>query len=82
MILRLSPHLVGELKGIEAVPFDNAFEPASRAWITQDRTIPGHIGDPRVASAVKGETLFDVFSKDVLALMERVIRWNGKDWNG
>ena len=31
------------------------FEPASRGWITQDRSEPGHIGDPRGATAEKGE---------------------------
>jgi len=58
------------------------FEPATRGWITQERTEPGHIGDPGAATAEKGETLFRVFSDDVVAFLERVIAWDGKGWNG
>ncbi len=36
------------------------FEPASQGWITKDRSAAGHIGDPRHATAAKGETLFRV----------------------
>jgi creatinine amidohydrolase len=82
MILRLAPKLVGPLEQLPEVPFGNAFEPATRGWITRDRTAPGHIGHPRLATAEKGETLFRVFSDDVVALLERVLRWDGKDWNG
>ena len=82
MILRLAPHLVGDLGALEPVPFGNSFEPATRAWVTQDRTVPGYIGNPRVATAQKGETLLNGFADDVVALLERVIRWDGKDWNG
>jgi creatinine amidohydrolase len=82
MILRLAPQLVGPLDQLPEVPFGNAFEPATRGWITKDRTAPGHIGNPRVATAEKGETLFHVFTDDIVALLERVLRWNGKDWNG
>ena len=57
-------------------------EAPSRGWITKERTGPGHIGDPRHATAEKGETLFQVFSADVIALLERVIQWDGKSWNG
>ncbi len=82
MMLRIAPHLVGDLSRVEPVPFGNAFEPASRGWITKERTEPGHIGDPRHATAEKGETIFQVFSADVIALLERVIQWDGKSWNG
>lgn len=81
MILRLAPQLVGALSPIEPVPLGNAFEPASRGWITKDRTAPGHIGDPRSATAEKGETLFRVFTDDVVALLDRVVGWDGKSWN-
>ena len=81
MILRLTPKLAGPLASIEPVPLGNAFEPAARGWITKDRTAPGHIGDPRSATAEKGETLFRVFTDDVVALLERVARWDGKSWN-
>ncbi len=80
MILQLAPDLVGNLKQLESVPFGHAFEPASRAWITQDRTSSGHIGDPRAATAEKGEALFRAFADDVVALLERVLSWDGKSW--
>jgi creatinine amidohydrolase len=82
MMLRIRPDLVGDLSQVSPVEFGNAFEPASRGWITKDRTVPGHIGDPRHATAEKGETLFRVFSEDVAKLLERVLRWDGQSWNG
>jgi creatinine amidohydrolase len=82
MILRLSPHLVGDLKPIEPVPFGNPFEPGSRGWITKDRSAPGHIGDPRQASAEKGEILFRLFAGDVVSYLERVAAWDGRSWDG
>jgi creatinine amidohydrolase len=82
MMLRIAPQLVGDLSKVEPVEFGNPFEPAHRAWITKDRTAPGHIGDPRPATAEKGEALFRVFSADVMALLERVIAWDGKSWDG
>ena len=82
MMLRINPHLVGDLTKVEAVEFGSAFEPATRGWITKDRTVAGHIGDPRHATAEKGETLFRVFSDDVVRLLERVIAWDGRGWNG
>lgn len=81
MILRLAPKLVGPLKHLEAVPFGHGFEPASRGWTTKDRTVLGHIGDPRAAKAEKGEVLFRVFTDDVVALLERVVRWDGNSWS-
>jgi creatinine amidohydrolase len=82
MILRIAPHLVGDLSKVEPVEFGKPFEPAHRAWITKDRTAPGHIGDPRNATAEKGETIFKVFSADVVSLLERMIAWDGKAWEG
>jgi creatinine amidohydrolase len=82
MILRLAPQLVGDLSRVEAVPFGAAFEPASRAWITNDRSTPGHIGNPGLASAEKGEVLFRGFSQNLVTFMERVIAWDGKSWDG
>jgi creatinine amidohydrolase len=81
MILRLAPHLVGDFKAALPVEFGEAFEPAARGWITKDRSEPGHIGYPNAASAEKGETLFKVFSDNVIALLEKVIAWDGKSWN-
>lgn len=82
MMLRIAPHLVGDLKTVEPLEFGNPFEPAHRAWITKDRTAAGHIGDPRGATAEKGEILFRTFAVDVVALLERVLRWDGKSWDG
>lgn len=82
MMLRIAPHLVGDLSKVQPIEFGNPFEPASRAWITKDRTEPGHIGDPRGATAEKGELLFSRFAADVIAMLERVICWDGKSWDG
>src|SRR5207248_5973811 len=82
MILRLDPKLSGPLQKIEPVSSGDPFEPAARGWITQDRSTPGHIGDPRSATAEKGEALFRVFADDVVGFLERVVRWDGKSWNG
>lgn len=82
MVLRLAPHLVHKLDQTAPVEFGNPFEPANRGWIMGDRSEPGHIGDPRGATAEKGETIFSVFSEDVVRLLERVIAWDGRSWNG
>jgi creatinine amidohydrolase len=82
MVLRLRPELVGDLAALEPVPFGNPFLPASRGWITKERTTPGHIGDPRHATAEKGEALFRLFTNDVVALLERVLAWDGRSWDG
>ena len=82
MMLRIAPHLVGDFKAAVPVEFGNPFEPATRGWITKDRTVPGHIGEPHLATAEKGEALLQIFTEDTVKLLERVIAWNGKDWNG
>jgi creatinine amidohydrolase len=82
MMLRLDPRLVRDLPAVEPVPFGNPFEPASRGWVTRERSLPGHIGDPRGATAEKGETLFRLFADDVVALLDRVVAWDGRSWDG
>ncbi len=83
MMLRIAPHLVvGDVAKIAEVSFGNAFAPATRAWITKDRTEPGHIGNPALATAEKGETIFRVFTADVAKFLERVLAWDGKSWEG
>jgi creatinine amidohydrolase len=82
MILRLMPQWVGDLKSLQTVEFGNPFEPAARGWITKDRTAPGHIGSPELATPEKGERLFQMFTRDVIGFLERVIRWDGQSWNG
>lgn len=75
MVLKLHPDWVGDYVTAEPVVMDEWCEPAVRGWVTQDRSSRGHIGDPRAASAEKGEFLLDVFSQDVAALLERVRQW-------
>ncbi|MGE3803444.1 MAG: creatininase family protein [Gemmataceae bacterium] len=82
MMLRLAPHLVKDHASVPRVEFGNPFEPATRGWITKERTAPGHIGYPASATADKGEKLFTLFTNDVVALLERMLAWNGKDWSG
>jgi creatinine amidohydrolase len=82
MVLRLAPKLVGPLAEIKPVDPGHGFEPGFRGWITKDRTSEGHLGNPACATAEKGEVLFRAFSEELVALLERVIRWDGKSWNG
>jgi creatinine amidohydrolase len=82
MILRIAPHLVGEIKLLQPVEPDEAFAPAARAWITTDRSAVGHIGHPQLATAEKGEALLARAADGVTAFLERVLAWDGKSWNG
>jgi creatinine amidohydrolase len=43
--------------------------------------VPGHIGFPRHATAEKGEALFETFARAVTALLTRVVRWDGREWD-
>ena len=78
MMLRIRPDLVGNLAEVATVEFGDPFLPASRGWITKDRTVPGHIGAPRGATAEKGETIFRVFAGDVSQLVERRVLGLGR----
>ena len=82
MILRLAPQLAGHHTEAPPVPPGNPFVPAVRGWTTRDRSGPGHIGWPHLATAEKGEHLFHLFSRDVVVLLERVLRWDGVSWEG
>lgn len=82
MILRLAPHLVGDYRSAAPVEPGTAFAPAARGWITRDRSQPGHIGWPHLASPEKGEYLFRLFAADVVSLLERVLCWDGHSWEG
>lgn len=82
MVLRLAPQLVGDLSKVDEVPFGNPFEPASRGWIMGDRSEPGHVGDPRGATAEKGEVLFASFADAAVKMLDRVIAWDGVSWEG
>jgi creatinine amidohydrolase len=82
MMLCLAPHLVGDFRGAAPIESQSLFAPAARGWITRERTEPGHIGQPHLATAEKGETLFRLFADDVAALVDRVCAWDGKSWHG
>jgi creatinine amidohydrolase len=81
MILALAPRLVGDYKNAAAVDPGGPFDPASRAWTTEDRSTAGHIGQPALATAEKGETLLKLFSQDLVNFLKRVIDWNGSRWS-
>jgi creatinine amidohydrolase len=81
MMLRIRPELVSDPASTTDVPFGTGFGPAYRAWTMPDRSEPGHVGDPRSATAEKGEALFRVFAADVTSFLERVIAWDGKAWD-
>lgn len=82
MIMRISPHLVRNDLALEEIPFGNPFLPASRAWITQERSDLGHIGKPHRATAEKGEHLLSSFTADVQSLLVRMRQWDGHSWEG
>jgi creatinine amidohydrolase len=82
MVLHLAPQLVKDHQKVAEVPFGNPFEPASRGWTMPDRSEPGHVGDPSKASAKKGAALFEMFARDTVAMIERIIAWDGASWEG
>ena len=81
MMMRLAPQLVGQISSLPEVPSGNAFDPVARAWTTRDRTEPGYLGNPRAATAEKGEALFAAFADGAVSLLERVRAWDGRSWN-
>ena len=80
MILAIKPELVGDYRRAENIDQAGAFDPAHRAWITKDRSAVGHLGNPTVATAAKGETLLKLFTADVVNLLKRVA--DGQDRRG
>jgi creatinine amidohydrolase len=63
---------VGDYKAAKPVQQGMAFAPAAQGWITRERTTPGHIGSPHLATAEKGEHLFRAFAQGVVSFLERV----------
>ena len=57
-----------------------ASHPAT-ARVMPDRSEPGHIGHPSAATAEKGEALFQFFAGGVATYLERVVAWDGKEWD-
>ena len=85
MMLAIRPDLVKEFRTLGPMDMGYSFEPAYRGWITQERRptggdAPGHLGDPRHASADKGEHLLASYAAGVEAFLERVIGWDGRSW--
>ena len=80
MVLRLAPHLVKDHRSVPPQEPGKAFEPAARGWTMPDRSKHGHIGDPRGATAEKGEALLQVFTCGVVQFIHRVIAWDGESW--
>jgi creatinine amidohydrolase len=81
MMLRLAPQLVGDYRAAKPVPQGMPFGPAAQGWITRERTTPGHIGSPHLATAEKGEHLFRTFAQSVAEFLERVVRCDSKSPN-
>ncbi|HRX54356.1 MAG: creatininase family protein [Verrucomicrobiales bacterium] len=82
MVLRLAPELVRDHRQAPDVPFGQGFEPASRGWTMRDRSEPGHIGRPALATPEKGEALFEHFTSGLVRLVERMEAWDGVTWDG
>ncbi len=80
MIQRIRPELVGPVANLEDVSFDYGFGKAYRGWVTQDRTVTGHIGAPRHATPEKGEQLFRTYAEGVTTFLREVAAWDGLKW--
>lgn len=80
MIQRIRPDLVGPVANLEDVSFDYGFGKAYRGWVTQDRTVTGHIGAPRHATPEKGEQLFRTYAEGVTTFLREVAAWDGSKW--
>jgi creatinine amidohydrolase len=82
MVMRLNPGLVRNHVEVPEIEAGNSFLPAQRAWIIPDRCDAGHIGNPAAATAEKGEQLLSLFAAGLVQMMQRVIDWDGKSWEG
>lgn len=82
MMMAIRPDLVKDHKGAGYIPFGKPFQPGHRAWVMKDRSEPGHVGNPTVASPEKGERLFQLFADGVGALLKRIVEWDGESWEG
>ena len=80
MMLVIRPELVGDYQSAPEVPFGDTFPTATRGWTMTDRSEPGHIGTPSVASAKKGELLLSCFTSGVCNFLEQVRNWDGQNW--
>ncbi len=76
------PALGRDHKNAKVVEPGNPFRPASRGWITKDRTVPGHIGWPHLATPKKAKCSLVPLLQMFQSLLERMIRWDGISWEG
>ena len=83
MILRLAPQLVvGDVTEVPDVPFGRAFEPAHRAWVMPDRSVPGHIGLSATRDGREGRGPVQLVSRRRSSiLLNRVVAWDGREWD-
>ena len=82
MMLRLALGCVKNHKDVPEIKFGNPFLPGQRAWIMPDRSGPGHVGAPGVATPEKGEQLLHLFADGVVSFIQRVLSWDGNSWEG
>lgn len=82
MVLRLAPHLVKDHRQVVPQEPGDGFAPAGRGWTMRERSRHGHVGDPRDATAEKGEALLATFARGVAEFLERVAAWDGQSWDG
>ncbi len=84
MMLAINPALVGPFQGLADISMGYEFEPSYRGWTTDDRSSVGHMGEPRHASAAKGEHLLRCYSAGVAAFLSKVAAWRqstrGEGW--
>lgn len=85
MMLAIRPDLVKPFEKLDDRDMGYSFEPAYRGWITQERRpkaadAPGHLGNPRHASAEKGEFLLACYADGVEAFLKKVVAWDGVSW--
>ncbi len=80
MMLRIAPQLVGDYRTAPDQPTEGEFGATPLGWTTKDRTALGHLGSPRLASAEKGELLFETFAGGVERLLNQVREWSGETW--
>ena len=81
MVLQMAPHLVKDIAHLKTIPSGSVFEPAHRAWTTNDLTDLGYIGSPQAGTAEKGEHLFRAFTGSVCGMLEQMIAWDGISWD-
>lgn len=82
MMLTIAPELVGDYRAAPPVAPGNPFVPASRAWITKERSRVGHIGWPALATPEKGDKLLSHFASGVVSMVKRMQAWDGSSWDG